>query len=163
MAYNQADPMIKNDRVSSIFWFFIGIYVCIHAYYLSLGRLHKPGPGFIFFLAGALLSILSVLNFVGTLTKKTKDHEGNNLGSPWTGVRWQSNIVVLIVLAVYVALFNFLGFFLSTFLLLLFLFKFLEPTRWWVAILAAILTISISYMVFVFWLQVPFPRGILGR
>ena len=40
----------KLNRIGSLFWMALGIYVAIHAYQLGIGRLRQPGPGFLFFL-----------------------------------------------------------------------------------------------------------------
>jgi hypothetical protein len=77
-------------------------------------------------------------------------------------VRWQKVLIVLGGLSLYIYFFNVLGFIVSTFLLMMFLFKAVEPTKWWVAIASSIITIIFSYLVFEIWLQVPFPRGVLG-
>jgi hypothetical protein len=125
-----------------------------------LGKLNEPGPGFIFFLAGSILSILSAINLLGTFFKKAKENE--ILGRLWLGLKWQKAFLVLIGLCAYVSFFNFLGFFLSTFLLLIFLFKIVEPVKWWIAVLTALITVSISYALFNLWLKVPFPKGFMG-
>jgi len=153
--------MNRHQRMGSIFWLIIGIYVVIAAYRLGLGRLYKPGPGFIFFLAGVLLTILSSIDLLGDFIRKPemdKDKEGVSI---WRGFRWHKVLLVLAGLIVYVILFNTLGFFLSTFLLMFFLFKAVEPTKWWIAIASSLITALISYALFKVWLKVPFPMGIL--
>jgi len=152
--------MITNDRLSSIFWFLMGLYVCFHAYKLGLGKLHEPGPGFIFILAGVLLSILSIINLLGTFFKKVK--ENGTLKRLWSGLKWKRVFIVLIGLCAYIFFFNLLGFLLSTFLLLIFLFRIGESVKWWIAILTALITVSISYALFKLWLKVPFPKGFMG-
>jgi heme A synthase len=146
--------------VGSIFWIIIGIGVTINAYKLGLGRLNEPGPGFIFFIASSLLVILGVIDLTVTLmgsAKTEKEKEPVKFG-----VRWPKVLFILVALTVYVYFFSILGFFLSTFLLLLFLFKALEPTKWWIAIVASVITILISYGIFKICLMVPFPKGVLG-
>jgi len=92
----------------------IGIYVTVAAYRMGLGHLHKPGTGFIFFLAGLLLAILSIIDLVRTfITKFISNQEGKEK-SAWLGVRWQKCLVVLGALSLYVYFFNILGYLLST-------------------------------------------------
>ncbi len=154
--------MKAQSRFASIFWALIGIYVAIHGYWLGLGHLHSPGPGFIFFLAAVLLIVLSaselLISFIGTAAMGEEKREA----PVWSGVRWQKILLVLVAVSAYVSLLNRAGFLLSTFLLMLFLFKVVEPTRWWVAIFSSIVTTTLSYAIFKMWLGVPFPGGPLG-
>lgn len=147
------------DRLSNIFWLLIGLYVSVHAYILGLGKLHEPGPGFIFFLAGVFLSMLSAVGLFVTFF--TKAREERTLKNLWSGLRWPKIIIVLGGLCAWIYFFSFFGFFLSTFLLLIFLFRAVEPIKWWMAVLAAFIIVLISYAVFDLWLHVPFPKGFI--
>ena len=144
----------------SIFWILIGIYVVIHAYHLGLGRFRHPGPGFIFFLAAWLLIILGVVDLAGTLVGKSeKDKEGKSL---WSDIRWPKILLVLIVLSSYAYFLSILGFFLSTFLVMVFLFKAVEPMKWWMAIMGSCITTGVAIGIFELLLDVPFPKSFLG-
>ena len=152
--------MIKYDRLSSLFWFIIGLYVCLHSYSLGVGKPSSPGQGFIFFLAGAALSVLSIFNFLRTFSQKPSQ---TIITEPlWSGLKWERILLVLIGTAAYLFIFNLLGFFLSTFLFMILLFRIVESTRWSVAIVTALITVSITYLVFAQFLKIPFPRGFIG-
>jgi hypothetical protein len=152
--------MKMHYRVGSIFWLMIGGYVASYAYQLGLGHFRQPGPGFIFFLAALLLIILGAIDLAGTFVGKPKtDKEERPI---WVGLQWQRVLLVLGGLLAYVYFFNVAGFLLSTFLLMVFLFKGVEPTKWWIAIVSSLITILISYGIFEVWLSVPFPKGFLG-
>jgi putative tricarboxylic transport membrane protein len=148
-----------HHQIGSIFWLVVGAFVIIHANQLGLGRLRNPGPGFIFFLSALILVSLAAIDLVVTFFGKAKKEDAKE---PIWGPRWKKVLLVLGALSVYIYLFNFLGFLLSTFLLLVFLFKAVEPTKWWIAIASSLVTILISYCLFNRWLMVPFPSGILG-
>lgn len=148
--------------IESILWLVIGVYTAISAYRLGLGKLRQPGLGFIFFLAASLLIILSIIDLGMALIGKSKTDKDEKNEPIWLGVRWQKVLLVLTGLSIYAYVFNFLGFLLSTFLLMIFLFKAVEPTKWWKSILGTLITILISYGVFRIWLKVPFPTGVLG-
>ncbi len=154
--------MKRQVRFGSIFWILIGGYVAIHGYWLGLGHLHSPGPGFIFFLAAMVLVVLSVVDLLGTLIGKGSTSPEEEKTPAWSGVRWQKILLVLIIVSAYVYFLNRAGFLLSTFFLMFFLFKAIEPTPWWIAILSSIVTTTLSYAIFSRWLGVPFPGGILG-
>jgi hypothetical protein len=61
----------------------------------------------------------------------------------------------------YVIAFKWLGFLLSTFLLLIFLFKALHPQKWWVSLTLATAAIVFSYVIFGVLLELRLPEGIL--
>jgi len=151
-----------HHRVGSIFWLVIGIYVGISAYRLGIGVFSQPGPGFIFFLMALLLIILSAIDLGITFIGKSKVGKEKTDEPLWLGVRWYKVLIVLVGISIYNYAFNFLGFLLSTFLLMIFLFKAVEPTKWWVSVFASVITILLSFGIFKLWLKVPFPTGILG-
>lgn len=152
--------MNKYDRLTSLFWLLIGFYVCLHSCSLGIGKPSSPGQGFIFFLAGAGLSVLSVLHLLGTFLKKPREDVATK--SVWSGLKWQRILLVLLGTVAYLFFFNLLGFFLSTLLFMILLFRIVEPTRWWVVILTALITVLVSYAVFARLLRIPFPRGFIG-
>lgn len=152
--------MKAHHSIGSIFWLIIGVYTAINAYRLGIGIFRRPGPGFIFFLAGLLLIILSIIDLMVTLygkSKKSKEDE-----PIWSSVRWQKVLIVLVGMSIYTYIFSYVGFFLCTFLLMIFLFKVVESTKWWAAVLGSFVTNLISYAIFKLWLGIPFPQGVLG-
>jgi len=54
-----------------------------------------------------------------------------------------------------------LGFILVNFLLLVVLFKAIEPQRWSVAIFSSALVTLVTWVFFAYWLEAQFPPGIL--
>lgn len=148
------------DYIGSIFWIMVGIYVAVHSYILGLDSLRHPGPGFIFFLSALLLIILGSLDLAVTFIANLKTVKKE--GPVWSGIRWQKILLVLVGLSAYVFFLNFGGFLPSTFLLMLFLFRGVEPTKWWIAIMNSLITTSASYLIFRIWLKVPLPLGVLG-
>ena len=78
------------------------------------------------------------------------------------GIPWKKMISVLVVLFIYAYLLTPLGFIPATILLLLFLFKAVEPQRWSWAILGAVASTLVAYGVFQLWLKCQLPSGILG-
>jgi len=151
-----------HNRIGSIFWLIIGVYTAISAYKLGVGKFNQPGPGFIFFLASLFLIILSLIDVGVTFTGKPKIDKDKDDKSIWLGVRWQKVLLLLVGITIYICVFNFLGFILSTFLLMIFLFKAVDPTKWWISIFSSLITILISIGLFKVWLKVYFPIGILG-
>lgn len=137
----------------------IGLGVCYGGYDLELGTLRDPGSGFMFFWVGLIMIGLSIAVLVKAVRMKPDQKEGGLLGRE---VRWAKILSVLAALALYAYVFSHLGFILSTVLLLLFLFKAVEPQKWSWAVLGAVISTLTAYGVFQLWLGTQLPRGFLG-
>ncbi len=152
--------MRRAEIGSSLFWLALGVYVCIHALVLGIGRPNEPGPGFMFFLGGVLLSLFSIIHVCEAFALK---EDRNEPQSPlWAGLKWKKVVMVFVFLCAWTYFFDHLGFFVSTFLLLVLLFRSVEPIKWWVSIFVALVTVVVSYLFFSVWLKVPFPQGFMG-
>jgi putative tricarboxylic transport membrane protein len=136
----------------------LGGLICKWGYRLDLGTLSEPGSGFIIFWMGIVMMGLSLSIFLITLFRKIEPVKRASL---WSGVRWHKLIFVLVSLLLYTYVLVPLGFLLSTSLLLILLFKFIEPQKWSIAVAGAILTVFISYAIFHLWLGSQLPKGIL--
>lgn len=136
----------------------LAVYICIESSRLPVGSWRDPGPGFFPLLSGIFLGFLSGLVFVRAFLHKKK--ELGETGYPKE--KRKSFIFVLVVLFGYAFLLEIFGFLLSTFLLLIFLFRGIEPQRWVVSIGGSALASVISYAVFQLWLKTQLPTGILG-
>jgi putative tricarboxylic transport membrane protein len=152
--------MKRYDQMSSLVWLAFAIYICIESSRLSFGSFHNPGPGFLPLLIGLILGILSLLVFL--LSRLSKETE--KIDQPWyPKERWKKLIWVLIALFAYAVCLEILGFLISTFLLLVFLFRAgIETQKWMWAIGGSAIASLSSYAVFELWLKTQLPKGILG-
>jgi putative tricarboxylic transport membrane protein len=146
--------------IGSILMILVGFYVAAGAIRLGVGSVDKPGAGFIFLWLAVILAGLAVIDLVNNIIKN--DRKSAIQKPLWKGFRWGKVILVLAGVGVYAIVLDILGFIVSTFLVLLFLFKVVEPFKWRDAIIGSVLTIAVVYAVFGIWLKVPFPSGILG-
>ncbi len=151
--------MKSKDIISSLFWMAIGTGVCYGGYDLELGTLHDPGSGFMLFWVGIIMVGLSLSILVRAMREKTKAGEMKLI---WSEVQWKKILAVIIALFLYAYAFSTLGFIFCTTLILIFLFKAVEPQRWSVAILGAILSTLTAYLVFQLWLGSQLPKGLLN-
>jgi len=133
--------------------------VCYGGYDLELGKLRDPGSGFMFFWVGIFMVGLSASILIRALKMKAEVERVRILGKD---IRWKKIIAVLAVLFLYAYAFTSLGFILTTGLLLLFLFKAVEPQKWSWAVLGAIVSTLTAYGVFHLWLGSQLPKGFLG-
>ncbi len=146
--------------IGNILMILVGFYVAAGAVRLGVGSVNQPGAGFIFLWLAVILVGLAVIDLVtAVIENKRKSVSRKPL---WKGFRWGKVILVLAGVSVYAVVLDILGFILSTFLVLLFLFKAVEPVKWRDAIIGSVLTISVVYAVFGIWLKVPFPSGIFA-
>jgi hypothetical protein len=149
----------EKDRISALFWVVVAIGICFGSVRLSLGGLHKPGPGFFPFLVGSILGILSFLIFLQSFKALPGDEKRAFWPNPKRSLKMT---YILIALILYALGMDYLGFLFSTLLFLGFLLKAIEPQRWSVVLSGSILGTILFYGVFKYWLDIPFPTGILG-
>jgi putative tricarboxylic transport membrane protein len=148
--------MKKTDRIQSVIWALFGLYTTFAGVQLKLGTPRAPKPGFLIFWMGVIIMILSAAFFLQSFSDVREEKKIR-----WRGRQWRKGIVLMLVLFLYAAVFHWLGFILSTFFLLLFLFKGLEPQRWGSALLLSAVTITVCYLVFSVFLELQFPPGLL--
>lgn len=151
--------MKRYDQVSSIVWLLFALYICIESMRLPLGSFRDPGPGFLPLLVGIILGILSTVSFF-----QACKNEAQALRTSWyPKERWKSLTGVLMALMVYAGVLEIIGFLLSTFLFLVFLFRSgLESRSWFWAIGGSALTSFACYAVFDLWLRTQLPKGFFG-
>jgi len=150
--------MERYDKITSSLWFCFGLFITLKAIPIGIGSLSNPGPGFIFFLSGILLCLFSVIVFLSAYRKKTGEAEKV---TSWSGIRWGKILVFVLSLFIYTYLFEKIGFMGSSLLLMLYLFKGMEPQKWSTAVISTVLTSLVAYGIFVIWLRCQLPKGIL--
>jgi putative tricarboxylic transport membrane protein len=143
--------------IVNIFWLVLSTAVCVESWSLKVGGLHNPGPGFLPFYTAILLGLLALISLLQTL----KESEGS-ASEIWGGIQFGKLAILLGTLFLYVFLLDRLGFLLGTFLLLLVLFRIVEPYGWKTILLSSLLTIGGMYLFFVILLESRLPRGFLG-
>jgi putative tricarboxylic transport membrane protein len=148
--------MRRLDLISGIVWFILSILAVTESYRLRLGSLEKPGSGFLPFVAASVLGLLSLLILLQSLPVREELRKGDH----WPNSKgWPKAAVVLIALLGYTLSVEKLGFIITTFILILFLLKTIEPQPWLKAILFSFSGSFLSYLLFCTWLKVPLPSG----
>jgi putative tricarboxylic transport membrane protein len=151
--------MKKYDQMSSAVWLLFALYICVESMRLPLGSFRDPGPGFLPLLVGIILGVLSMICFGQARVSKSSEI----VASWYPRERWKNLIWVLMALLIYAAVLNVLGFLISTFLLLIFLFRFsIEPRTWAWAVGGSAIASASCYAVFELWLRTQLPKGLLG-
>jgi hypothetical protein len=115
-----------------------------------------PGSAFMPFWLGLVMAVLALMLLV------------RSLRNPWPGASWlprgeglRDLLVVLGVTAAFVALLNVTGMVIGTALYLAVLIRYLGRHAWWMTLGIAAAAAGFNWLVFVHWLRVPMPEGVL--
>ena len=115
-----------------------------------------PGPAFVPFWLGLVMALLAFGFLVRSLRRTLP-------GPSWfpRGEGLRDMLVVLVVTIAFVALLDVTGMVIGTALYLAVLIRYLGKHAWWVTFSVAIGTAIGTWLVFVHWLHVPMPEGLL--
>lgn len=150
---------VRADSLTALIALAISGFILFQGLDLGLGRPSDPGSGFILFWTGVIMTGLSGALFVHSLLARPEDALG--LGDNFAGLRWGKVLYAVALLVLYTAVVEYIGFIVATFVLLLVLFKTVEPQSWRASILGAVLTTFGAWAVFVAWLGTQLPSGTL--
>jgi putative tricarboxylic transport membrane protein len=145
------------DVIAALFWLAVAVGLVAAGWDLRLGHLKDPGSGFMIFWVGVVMVGLCL----GALVMALRQPITSTMRSLWDGLRWQHVPYVTVLLLLYAWLLPWLGFPLVTALLLIVLFKTIEPQSWTAALVGAVVSTGIAYLVFDRWLGTQLPAGTL--
>ena len=141
----------------SILFLILSILICLGSVKMGIGKLSEPGPGLMPLGGGILLGILSLADLI---LRNARGLKGEEIG--FKGARWSRLFLIIIILFAFTILLPILGYLITTFLVMLLLYKVIEPQKWWVALLGAFLSTILTYLLFGVALKTLFPEGILS-
>ena len=115
-----------------------------------------PGPAFLPFWLGLVMAFLAAMMLTRSLREK-------DAGEAWLprGEGLRDMLVVLGVTVAFVALLRVTGMVLGTAIYLVVLVRYLGRHPWWLTLLVAAAAAGFNWLVFVRWLRVPMPEGML--
>jgi hypothetical protein len=149
--------MRSADRVAAV------ALILLAAWFVALGRRFPywhpdtgPGSGFLPVWLGLALGVLAALLFLNA--------GGATPGGAWVPGRVALRRLALILAAsvVFVAAMDTVGMIVGTALFLVFVLRVVERYRWTTVVGVAVAAAAANYLVFTYWLRVPFPTGFLG-
>ena len=150
--------MRRADRVAGAALLAVGVAFSAGALkFYSYWGPQGPGPAFLPFWLGAAMAVLAGLLLVGAVRSADA---GAEWLPPAAGLKRIG--VVLGVTIVFVALLNVVGMILGTALFLIVLLRLLDRNPWPLTLSVAVATAGLIYLIFTFWLKVPFPVSVLG-
>lgn len=149
----------RYDRITSLIWLTTSLVVIAGSAQYPFGAWSHPGPAFLPILCGAAMAALSLIVFLQSIWK-AQGNRKEEKRTPFLTARWPRLVVALAILLVYAFLLDYLGYLVMTFVFMLFVLKIVEPTKWRIAILEAVLAAAGSYLLFEIMLKMVLPRGI---
>jgi hypothetical protein len=145
------------DRVTAVLLLALSVAFSAGAlkYYAWWGP-GGPGSAFLPFWLGLVMGLLSL----GLLARSLRE---KNPGDAWfpRGEGLRDMLVVLALTVAFVALLKVTGMVIGTALYLAALIWYLGRHRWWVTLGVAVAAAAFNWLVFVRWLRVPMPEGML--
>lgn len=120
---------------------------------MRVGNFSRPGPGLFPLLLGVLLILFSVISFFTSNPEKVPKVSGVLIP--------RSVLYVIGILFGYRFSLPILGYSLSTLLLFIILLKIVGGQKWFVTMAWSLFITITSGLLFIRWLDVPFPKGIL--
>jgi len=147
---------LRAETVTAVLMLALAAYITYEGYDLGLGKASDPGSGYIQFWTGIIMAGLSTVLLVQSFLPGA---DKSGLGAPFRDIMWGKVLYVAALLVAYTAALGTLGFILSTFILLVVLFKTVEPQGWGVSVLGSVLTTGVAWLVFVHWLGQQMPVG----
>jgi len=142
-------------------WLLIGVIISAWSFRTGLGSFQEPGVGFVAFAAGLFVMAIGALvtifrrpkaQKVGTVSARTRSRFLESAPFKLT--------YTLALLVFYALLLDFLGYIITTFVVLFGLFFDPVDRRWPGPLLASFLSVAVTYLVFEVWLKSQLPRGI---
>ncbi len=142
-------------------WLLIGVIISAWSYRTGLGTFKEPGVGFVAFASG--LFVIAVGALV-TVFKRPRVQKSRTVSEP-THISFLESApfkltYTLALLVFYALLLNFLGYIITTGIVLFGLFFDPSRRRWAGALFASFLSVAVTYLVFEVWLKSQLPRGI---
>jgi putative tricarboxylic transport membrane protein len=142
------------ERICGFVTFFLGTGILWQGRHLGMGSLRGPGPGFFPNLVAILMMILSLFLII-----PKRKGEGESFPTQFT-IRV---VIVFVVLLAYSFTLEYLGFVVVSFLLMAYLFRaFGGSHRWYGAVLWALASVGMTYLLFEVLLEGNLPKGVFG-
>jgi putative tricarboxylic transport membrane protein len=143
----------KYERVTAVMLAAGGIWIMLYAWRtLKLGSIHTPDAGFLPFLCGAGLAILSIIWLV--ILQWT--NERTNGGTAEKRL-WYRPVVSLALMVLYGWAMEFVGYITSTLIFMIAWQQIIEREKWFKTMLISLLGTLAMYALFVYLLKVPVP------
>lgn len=155
---NSKESFKRDAHPIGSFWLMIiGLAFAVRAFSYGLGTFEEPGPGFMPFLAGIMMAFFCAIVLIINLKRGWMP-----LRTLWEGTKWWRAGIVIALLALFCIFLPYLGFILTSFLIMIILFRLVDKPKWVPTILFSLLTTTGFYLLFQVWLKSQLPIGFFG-
>jgi putative tricarboxylic transport membrane protein len=151
---------MKTFSVYNVVMIAFASLMCAGSLKLGFGSFSDPGAGFMPFLSGMFVIVLSLFDLAFSAFTRWKTDKSD--GEIWSNVHWGRFLSTLAMLIVYGILMPVLGFSLPTVFLLFVLFRLIERRAIWRTALLSVCVTGLFYVGFGYALGAQLPTGILG-
>jgi putative tricarboxylic transport membrane protein len=147
------------NRIAAIFFLAVGIFFALYARSVEIGTWNEPGPGFLPFWGGLILTAMSIALLLRTFWGKLPPI--TQFFFPQRD-SWKRVAATFAALIAYNLLLTPLGFTLTTLIFIGFLVRFIFPQTWTRTLIVAVLSALAARLLFINFLETQLPRGFLG-
>ena len=116
-----------------------------------------PGPAFLPFWLGAVMSVLALLLLVGALRSRDPGEDWVPRGEGLRRLAWVMGLTVALVASL-----DLVGMIVGTVVFMVVLVRALDRHPWPTTLAVALAVAAFNYLVFTRWLRVPLPVGVFG-
>jgi cellulose synthase/poly-beta-1,6-N-acetylglucosamine synthase-like glycosyltransferase len=146
-----------SEKISSVLFVVFGAFLIFESRKYSMGAIDNPGPGFLPFLLGIAIVLMSI----ALLIRVWKKRRTEDRGSSWPERKGLIRIsVIFVAILLFAALLETTGYMINVFALFLILLRPVGKQKWLWTLLISIGATLVSYLLFDRWLMLPLPRGI---
>jgi putative tricarboxylic transport membrane protein len=149
--------MRRADQITGLLLLVFGLWFTVAARQYPYTTPTGPGSGFLPTWLGLVMAALAAM----LLIRATR---ATDPGVPWmpSGRGLARLVAVVVAIALFIALMPVLGMTVATVLFLVAMLRLLEGHGWGTTLGVAGATACVNWLVFTYWLRVPFPAGGLG-
>jgi putative tricarboxylic transport membrane protein len=151
----------RNDAVGGTLIFLFGALTVYFSLRMPLGTFRAAGPGLFPLYLGLLLVVLSSIFTLATVMRLRRDRKwvGKTSETPGSVKPVLGFMAVIVFAAVFL---EHLGYAPTAFIVVMVLLQILGGRYWRRNLLISLAVGAVSHFLFVQWLQIPFPQGVLG-
>ncbi len=147
--------------IGNCLWIAAGLFIAWLAVQMGVGRLDEPGAGMMSAGLGGVIALIGLGGIINLLMKRALPQDPSTQ-EPWTRDMLLRIAGIVLLLIIYVVLFERIGFLVLTSVLMAILFGGFAGIRWIWAIPLAVTLAAANYALFTLALGTQLPPGILG-
>ena len=150
---------MERSLIPILFWILLSLFILFFSHNIGLGEFRTPGPGLMPFLVGFFLLLISLYALIISVLRKSGGEETSNREDG--GIHFRKIGFVLFLLLAYALLLERIGYLITSFLILAFLFRGMGLKGWGFVLITSGITALVTYVFFAYF-GLRFPTGILG-